>query len=196
MPEEIIMRNDAPITDALHAWSEGGSQGLEDLMVLVYTELREMSRQALRGERHAHTLNPTALVNEVYLRLANLKKVQWENRTPFFAFASTLMRRVIVEHARAVRAEKRGGLQERVDIELIDLPDHRDPIDVLDLEDILERLQKKDPFLVKIIELRFFAGLNENDTAKVLGVSRTKVQREWRVGKLLLEKLLRGERHD
>jgi RNA polymerase sigma factor (TIGR02999 family) len=190
------MSDDSPVTEYLHAWSDGDPQALEDLIALVYTELREISGRVLRGERRSHTLNPTALVNEVYLRLANLKKVSWENRKPFFAFASTLMRRVIVEHARAVKAEKRGGLRERVDLELVELPDYREPIDVLDLENVLERLQKQDPFLVQIIELRFFSGLNEVDTAEVLGVNRTKVQREWRVGKLLLEKLLRGERHD
>jgi RNA polymerase sigma-70 factor, ECF subfamily len=190
------MTDHSPITGALHAWGQGDPQGLEDLMMLVYTELREMSRRALSGERHVQTLNPTALVNEVYLRLANLKRVQWENRTPFFAFAATLMRRVVVEHARATRAVKRGGLRERVDLELVDLPDAPRSIDVLDLENVLEQLQAQDPFLVKLIELRFFAGLNEVDTAQALGVNRTKVQREWRVGKLLLEKLLRGERHD
>jgi RNA polymerase sigma factor (TIGR02999 family) len=196
LSQEITMADHSPITDALQAWSEGDPKALEDLMALVYTELREMSRHALSGERHAHTLNPTALANEVYLRLASLKRVRWEDRKPFFSFASTLMRRIIVEHARAVKAQKRGGLLERVDLELLDLPDHRDPIDVLDLDNVLEQLQKQDPFLVRLIELRFFSGLNEIETAEVWGVSRTKVQREWRVGKLLLEKLLRGEHSD
>lgn len=190
------MADDSPVTEFLHAWSGGDPQALEDLIALVYTELREMSQRALRGERHIHTLNPTALVHEVYMRLARLKKVSWENRKPFFAFAARLMRRVIVEHARAVKAKKRGGMQERVDLELVDLPDYRNPIDVLDLESVLEQLQAHDPFLVQIIELRFFSGLNEIDTAEALGVNRTRIQREWRVGKRLLAKLLRGERDD
>jgi RNA polymerase sigma factor (TIGR02999 family) len=190
------MPDDSPVTEFLHAWSHGDPQALEDLMALVYTELREMSRRALIGERHVHTLNPTALVHEVYMRLANLKKVSWENRKPFFAFAARLMRRVIVEHARAVKAQKRGGLAERVDLELVEVPEYRDPVDVLDLEDVLEQLQTHDPFLVQIIELRFFSGLNEIDTAEVLGVNRTKIQREWRVGKRLLAKLLRGGSDD
>ena len=190
------MPDDSPVTEYLQAWGGGDPQALEDVMALVYTELREMSRRVLRRERNVQTLNPTALVNEVYLRLANLKKVSWENRKPFFAFASTLMRRIIVEHARLSKADKRGGLQQRIDLELVDLPEYKDPIDVLDLENVLERLQKQDPFLVKLIELRFFSGLNEVEAAEVLGVNRTKVQHEWRVGKLLLQKLLRGDRHD
>lgn len=196
MLQETFMTDDSPVTDALQAWSDGEPEALGDLMGLVYTELREMCRRALSGERHANTLNPTALVNEVYMRLANLKRVRWENRKRFFAFAATLMRRIIVEHARATKAQKRGGLQERIDLELVDIPDYQDPIDVLDLDAVLEQLQTQDPFLAHLIELRFFAGLSEADAAEVLGVSKTTVQREWRVGKRLLEQLLRGERHD
>jgi RNA polymerase sigma factor (TIGR02999 family) len=189
------MADDSPVTEFLHAWSDGDPQALEDLIALVYTELREMSRQAMRGERQSHTLNPTALVHEVYMRLAHLKRVSWESRVPFFAFAARLMRRVLVEHARAVKALKRGGLDERVDLELDELPDKR-IIDTLHLDDMLSRLQEHDPFLVQIIELRFFSGLNEVETAEALGVSRTKVQREWRVGKRLLEALLGEARND
>ena len=187
------MPDDSPITEYLHAWSDGDPQALEDLIALVYTELREISGRVLKGERRSHTLNPTALVNEVYVRLANLKKVSWENRKPFFGFAARLMRRVLVEHARAVKALKRGGSGEQVDIELDDIPDTRETIPVLDLDDVLSRLQDSDPLLVQIIELRFFSGLNEHETAEVLGVSRSTVQREWRAGRLLLAKLLRGD---
>ena len=188
------MKDDSPITEFLSAWSHGDQQARDDLVVLVYTELREMSRRLLRYERHVDTLNPTALVNEVYMRLVQLKKVSWENRKPFFAFTATLMRRVLVEHARARKADKRSG--ERVDIELIDHPDTRETIDTIELDDVLSRLEKEDPFLHKIIELKFFAGLTENDIAEVLEVNRTRVQREWRAGKLLLAKLLKGGPHD
>lgn len=190
------MPDDSPITEYLHAWSDGDPKALEDLMTLVYTELREMSQRALRRERRSHTLNPTALVNEVYLRLANLKQVSWENRKPFFGFAARLMRRVLVEHARAVNALKRGGADEQIDIELDDIPDTRETIAVLDLEDLLSRLQESDPLLVQIIELRFFSGLKEDEVAEVIGVSRSTVQREWRAGRLLLAKLLRGGVND
>ena len=103
------MPEDPPVTEFLNAWSEGEPKALEDLIALVYSELREMSRRALQGERPTNTLNPTALVHEVYLRLAKLKKVSWENRRPFFAFAARLMRRVLVDHARAIHAEGRAG---------------------------------------------------------------------------------------
>jgi RNA polymerase sigma factor (TIGR02999 family) len=186
------MHDDSPITDYLHAWNDGDPVALRDLMVLVHTELHEMSRRALRGERQSHTLNPVVMVNETYMRLAGLKRVSLENRKPFFALAAKLMRHILVDHARLVKAPKRGGLMKRVDLELVDVMDDRESVDVLVLDDVLSKLQVSDPFLVQIIELRFFSGLNEEDTARALGVSRSKVQREWRVGKLLLAELLGG----
>ncbi len=182
----------SPVTDMLHAWNGGDPNALEDLMALVYAELQEMSRRALRRERDSPTLNPTALVHEVYMRLAGLKQVSWENRKPFFAFAARLMRRIIVEHARATSALKRGGDVERIGLEFVDLPDGRRAVDAIDLDDVLTRLEAQDPFLVRLIELRFFSGLSEDDAAEMLGVSRSKVQREWRVGKRLLADLLGG----
>lgn len=185
------MSNDAPVTDYLHAWSDGEPQGLEDLIALVYTELLEMSRRALRGERAVHTLNPTALVHEVYLRLAKIRGTSWENRKPFFAFTARLMRRVLVEHARATKADKRDGLKERIELEFDELPDPRNTIDTLEIEDLLSRLETHDPFLARLIELRFFTGCTEDEAAEILDVSLSKVQREWRAGKRLLTKLLR-----
>jgi RNA polymerase sigma factor (TIGR02999 family) len=184
------MSNDPPVTAFLHAWSDGEPQALEDLIALLYAELREMGQRALKGERAAHTLNPTALVHEVYLRLANLKKVSWENRKPFFAFTARLMRRVLVDHARALKAQGRAGWGERLDLELDELPGGRDAIDTLELDDLLSQLEAHDPFLVKIVELRFFSGLKEDDVAEVLGVSRSTLQREWRVAKRLLAQML------
>lgn len=177
---------DQPITDLLRAWEHGDTEALQDLMTLVHSTLHQRSRRVLRGERPYHTLSPTALVNEVYLRLANLKKVSWESRVPFFAFAARLMRQVLVEYARAMTTDKRGGKRERVDLKLVELPDYHYPIDFLDLHDSLSRLEKRDPRLGKIIELRFFAGLNEEEIAEELEISRATVQREWRIGKRLL----------
>jgi RNA polymerase sigma factor (TIGR02999 family) len=188
------VKTDTPVTDFLHAWSEGDPKALDDLVALVYTDLREMSRRALVGERDFPTLNPTVVVHEVYMRLVRLKRVSWENRKPFFSFAATLMRRVLVDYARAMRAERRGGELQRVDLEAANLTVDRKPLDVLVLDQMLARLEERDPFLVKLIEHKVFAGLTEDETAEVLGVSRTKVQREWRVGKRLVAELLGGTR--
>jgi RNA polymerase sigma-70 factor, ECF subfamily len=185
-----MLDNDQPITDLLRAWEHGDTEALQDLMTLVYAKLHQRSRGVLRGERPHHTLSPTALVNEVYLRLASLKGTSWENRTRFFAFAARLMRQVLVEYARAMGAEKRGGDRERIDLKLVELPDHNNPIDFLDLNDALSSLERRDPRLGRIIELRFFAGLNEEEIAEALEISRATVQREWRVGKRLLAALL------
>jgi RNA polymerase sigma factor (TIGR02999 family) len=185
------MHDDSPITEYLHAWGDGDPAALEDLMALVYTELREQSRRFLRAERHVQTLNPTALVNEVYMRLVNLRKVSWDNRKPFFSFAATLMRRVIVEHARATRADKRGGFMQRVELDH-NYPAEMKRVDILELELVLADLEKTDPFLSKLIELRFFTGLTEEETAEVLGTNRTHIQEQWRIGKRLLRQRLRG----
>ena len=187
------MRDDSPVTEHLHAWSGGDPAALEDLMALVYTELRELSRRALRDERHAQTLNPTALVHEVYMRLVNLRKVSWENRAPFFSFAATLMRRVVVDHARATDAAKRGGHIQHVTLNLEEPSEEMKGVDILDLEHVLSRLEKDDPSLLRIIELRFFAGLTEEETAEVLGISRTRLQKEWKLGKRYLKRHLQGD---
>jgi len=182
-----------PITDLLDAWSEGDRAALDELMELVYTELRAGAKRAMARERHAHTLEPTALVNEVYLRLLRLKKVSWEGRNSFFGFAVRLMRRILVEHARAVGAEKRGGNAERVSLEHAELIVENPTIDALILDEALARLEAVDPRLVRIIELRFFGGFSEEETAEALHISRSSVQREWAVAKRLLAHLLDGE---
>ena len=175
-----------PITALLHSWSQGDSKALAELVPMVYQDLRRISERLLAKERPEHTLAPTALVHEAYLRLLGLEQVSWQDRTPFFAFAARLMRQILVEHARRRLAEKRGGDWERVDLELDGLPDTRTGVDVLDLERVLETLESADPAMVRLIELRFFAGMSEREAAAVLGVSRSTVQREWRVAKRLL----------
>jgi RNA polymerase sigma factor (TIGR02999 family) len=188
------MPDDSPITEHLHAWSDGNPEALEDLMALVYTELREMSRRHLRGDRRENTLNPTALVHEVYMRLVNLRKVSWENRARFFSFAATLMRRVIVDHARTARAKIRGGHIQHVTLNLEEPSGEMKGVDILDLERVLSKLEKDDPPLLRIIELRFFAGFTEEETAEVLGISRTQLQKDWKLGKLYLRRHLQEEK--
>jgi len=188
------MLEDSPVTAFLHAWSEGSSQALGDLVALVHTDLMKMSRRALRGAHQFPTLSPTVIVNEVYLRLAPLQGFTWENRKPFFSFAATLMRRVIVDYARAMRSDRRGRGRDRVDLDAAGLMVEQKSIEVLALEDALVRLEKHDPFLVKLIEHKVFAGFTEDEMAEALGVSLSKVQREWRVAKRLLAEFLGGVR--
>lgn len=184
------MDTDTPITGLLEAWADGDREALDELMEVVYTELRESARRAMSRERATHTLEPTALVNEVYLRLLRLKQVSWESRSPFFAFAARLMRRILVEHARAVGAQKRGGEVARVALCHVEFLVEAPVLDPLILDEALEQLEAVDPRLVRIIELRFFTGLTEEETATTLGIGRATVQREWAVAKRLLAQLL------
>jgi RNA polymerase sigma factor (TIGR02999 family) len=184
------MDANVPITDVLDAWADGDPTALNDLMEFVYTELHAAAEQAMAGERHSHTLQPTALVNEVYLQLRQLKRVSWENRAPFFAFASRLMRRILVEHARAAKAQKRGGELGRVTLETVQLPAEEPAIDPLILDDTLQKIEAVDARLVRIIELKFFGGLTEEEIAASLRISRATVQREWVAARRLLAKFL------
>ncbi len=178
------------VTDLLHAWSAGEEEALDELMALVYGELKAQCSRALARERADHTLQPTALLNEVYLRLLHLDQVSWESRSAFFGFAAGLMRRILVSHAREVRAAKRGGSLQRVELDLSELPTPQERLDILDLDRALHELEKRDPMMVKIIELRFFAGMTEREIATALAVSRSSVQREWRVARRWLASAL------
>jgi RNA polymerase sigma factor (TIGR02999 family) len=186
------MPTDAPITDLLHAWGDGDHEALDELMELVYGKLAESAERVMARERPSHTFDPAALANEVYLRLRDLKKSSWEGRQPFFAFTARLMRRILVEYARAREAQKRGGEAERVTLshpELQATPGLS--VDILDLNRALEELNAFDPKLVQLIELRFFAGFSEEETAEALGESRSTVQREWIVAKRFLAERLK-----
>jgi len=174
------------VTALLSSWGgEEGADALRRLMPLVLEELRRLARSHLRREREEHTLQPTALVHEVYLRLAQQRAVSWENRAEFFAFASTLMRRILIDYAKARATAKRGG-----DLHKVSLDDAlgvaAPTVDLLALDEALVRLQSIDPRLVQIIELRYFAGLSHEQVAEALGISRTTVKRSWQAAKLWL----------
>lgn len=186
------MPTDASVTDLLNAWGAGDPAALDELMEVVYPELRASAGKIMARERVSHTLQPTALVNETYLRLLKLKRVSWESRVPFFAFSAKLMRRILVEHARAVGAQKRGGEGDRLSIDSVELSVEEPIIDVLALEEALGKLEAVDPRLVRVVELRFFAGCNEEETATALDVSRSSVQRDWSLAKRALAALLEG----
>jgi RNA polymerase sigma factor (TIGR02999 family) len=181
------------VTALLVRWSRGDSDALASLMPIIYAECRTIAARQLALERRDHTLDPTALVHELYLRLVDQRRSTWENRAQFFGVAARLMRRVLVDHARARHAEKRGGDAVFVSLDAAaDTPDDSQVADVLAIDEALERLAAHDPEQVQIVELRYFAGLTVEETARVVGRSSRTVKREWRLAKAWLYQELRG----
>ncbi len=184
----------AKITALLRAWGGGDPAALEQLIPLVYGELHEIARQHMRGERHAHTMQPTALVNEAYLRLAAVEREDWKDRAYFFAVAAQAMRRILVEAARARGRAKRGGGAERVEFnESIDATPLRSDT-LVALDDALEALAVFDPRKARVVELRFFGGLSVEETAEVLKISPQSVMRDWKLARAWLTEELAGRR--
>jgi RNA polymerase sigma factor (TIGR02999 family) len=168
-----------PVTQLLRQWTDGDAQALHRLVPLVYKELRHLAGRHLRHERDGHTLQRTGLVHEVFLRLSSDHAVQWESRAQFFGLASKLMRHVLVDHARARRADKRGGGVTLLPLEDADAVGAADTLDILALDQALQRLERLDPQQSQVVELRFFGGLSVDETAATLGVSAATVKREW-----------------
>jgi RNA polymerase sigma factor (TIGR02999 family) len=168
----------ANVSGLLQAWSQGDAQAREDLVPLVYQELRKRAAACLRRERPGHTLQPTALVNETYLRLMGQPRAAWRNRAQFFAVAAQIMRRVLVDHARERRAAKREG---GVRVSLDEGMRTADPIacEVLMLDEALQALAQLDPRQAHIVELKYFGGLSEEEVAALLSLSRATITREW-----------------
>ena len=183
----------AEVTALLLCWADGDPQALERLVPLIYQECKRIAAQQLRRERADHTLDPTALVHELYFRLVDQQRANWQNRAHFFGIAAQLMRRILVDHARARLTQKRGGSALLVTLtSAADEGADAQVSDVLAINEALERLAAIDPEQVRIIELRFFAGLTVEETAHVLGRSARTVKREWRVAKAWLYRELRG----
>jgi RNA polymerase sigma factor (TIGR02999 family) len=178
------------VTHLLHEVKRGNKEAEGLLIPLVYRELRRIAAAYLRREARANSLQPTALVNEAYLRLAGIKAVDWQSRSHFFAVSATVMRRILVEHARANGARKRGDGWEAVSLNEAILPSPNRAPELLALDDALNRLAALDERQAKIVELRFFAGMSEEEAAEVLGVSSRTVKRDWRVAKAWLFKEL------
>jgi len=180
------------VTELLRAWSEGDEDATEELARLVYDQLRRQARRALRRENQGHTLQPTALVHEAWLRLDDQQGASWESRAQFFAVASQMMRRVLVDHARARRTLKRGaGVQitlGAVDGELAAPETPADAVDLLALDDALARLATLDPQKARLVELRYFAGLSIPEAAAALGVSQATAGRDWAVARAWLRR--------
>jgi RNA polymerase sigma-70 factor (ECF subfamily) len=174
------------VTRLLMEWSRGSSSALEELMPLVFDDLRQLARKQFRQEATGHTLQATALVSEVYLRLYGQHTVHWENRRQFFAFAAMLMRRILVDHAKGKLTAKRGKRMPNLPLDDGIAAPEGGGVDLIDLDEALSRLAELDERQAKVVELRFFVGLNNEEIADVLGISVTSVKRDWQTAKIWL----------
>jgi RNA polymerase sigma factor (TIGR02999 family) len=184
--------NPAQITQLLLAWRNGEPQALDQLMPLVLQELKKIARNFMRGQRVGHTLQTTALVNEAYVRLVDSSRVNWQDRSHFFAISAQLMRRILVDIARRKNSLKRGG--ERVQVSLADdvKAAPQKETDVVALDEALERLAQLNPRHSQIVELKYFGGLTEEDIAETLGISVRTVRRDWNLARAWLFRELRS----
>jgi RNA polymerase sigma factor (TIGR02999 family) len=180
-----------PITELLIAWRRGDQNACDALAPLIYQELRRIAHRHMRGEQSGHTLQTTALANEAWVRLIDLDRVQWQDRAHFFAMASRMMRRVLVDNARARRAHKRGGGALRVTLDSAIALEGAPDQNVIALDDALTALEQVDARKCQVVELRFFGGLSVDETAAVLNVSAATVARDWTFARTWLKRALR-----
>jgi RNA polymerase sigma factor (TIGR02999 family) len=183
-----MTRTPRNITQLLVAWNGGDKAALDQLIPIVYDELRRQASRYLRQERPGHTLQTTALIHEAYLRLIDQKSVQWQNRAQFFGIAAQLMRRILVDHARTKHRAKRGGSAVRISLSDATAVTQDANLDLVELDQALNRLAEIDPQQGKIVELRFFSGLNVEETAAALNISPATVKRDWSVAKAWLHR--------
>jgi RNA polymerase sigma-70 factor, ECF subfamily len=180
----------AEITQLLLRWSQGDQMALDHLMPLVYDELRRLAGGFLRHEIFQQTLQPTVLVHEVYLRMIGQDEVTWQNRAQFFGLASTLMRRILVDHTRERLAQKRGGAQYCLSLSQAEQIAHKPEVSLQALDDALHALAEIKPRHCRIVELRYFGGLTIGETAEVLGISHSTVERDWNFARAWLRREL------
>lgn len=178
------------VTALLRQVSVGNRQAMDTIIPLVYRELRSIAHHHLRREDPGHTLNTTALVHETYLRLVDLRRIEWQHRTHFFAMASRMMRRILVNYARRRKRVKRGGGRARLALSELDLPIDENLDALLALDEALRRLEAANERRCRVVECRFFAGLSIEETAEALGVSPGTVKRDWRLARLWLNRQL------
>src|SRR5690242_1668615 len=182
------------VTQLLREWSRGNESVFDELNALVFDELHQLAAGYMRREKAGHTLQPTALLHEAYLRLAGQEQPEWENRSQFFRFAAHLMRQILVDHARAKAAAKRGGDWQKVPLEEIDLPSNSRTVDLLSLDEALDRLAAFDKRKAHILELRFFSGMTEEEIGAALAISVATIRRDLRLAEAWLERELRPAR--
>ncbi|MGH9384152.1 MAG: sigma-70 family RNA polymerase sigma factor [Vicinamibacterales bacterium] len=184
------------VTDLLLAWRGGDESALERLTPLVYDELHRIARRSMANERPEVTLQATALVNEAFLRLVDVRRVNWQNRAHFLAMVARLMRRVLVDAARARQAEKRGGDAVRVTFDEVLFPGRDPSSELVKLDEALDALAALDERKSRVVELRFFSGLSLDETAEALGVSTKTVMRDWEFAKAWLQREMKGDPRD
>lgn len=182
------------VTELLRSWRQGDAAALDRLIPLVHGELRRVARAHFRREQPGHTLQATALVHEVYLRLVTLDRITLNDRTHFFAVAGRLMRQVLVDHARRRRADKRGGAATMMSLDEVSPVSSTPIVDVLALDQALDALSSRDARQCRVVELRYFAGLSIDETAEAIGVSTATVEREWTIAKAWLHRRLSVQR--
>lgn len=186
----MATRSPEGVTQLLEKWSQGDQEALAQLLPLVYDELHRLAGAYLRRERADHTLQPTALVNEAYLRLIDQHSAGWQNRAQFFGVAAQLMRRILVDHARAHNAAKRGGPREQLSLSHLRSFGAQPDLDLMAVHDVLNKLAEIDPDQSRIVELRFFGGLTIEETAEVMHSSHATVEREWKMARAWLRREL------
>lgn len=191
----MATRSSEGITQLLEKWSNGDEKALDQLTPLVYDELHRIAENYIRRERREHTLQPTALVNEFFLKFFDQNSMSWQNRAQFFGVAAKLMRRILVDHARAHYSAKRGGDRFAVSLRDIAAFGAQPDADLLALHDVLNRLEELDADQARIVELRFFGGLTIQETAEVMKISHATVEREWRTAKAFLKRELTRARN-
>ncbi len=183
------------VTRVLEAIERGDAGAANELFPLVYDQLRREAQRRMAGERSDHTLQATALVHEVYLRLVGERRIPWHNRAHFYAAAVEAMRQILLDHAKSRAREKRGGGRKRVPLSVADVAESWNLQETLSLDETLRRLVDRDPNIGRVVELRFFTGLSIADTAKALGVSKATVKRRWEFGRTWLYRELRRDDH-
>ncbi|MBV8049818.1 MAG: sigma-70 family RNA polymerase sigma factor [Acidobacteriaceae bacterium] len=188
------MAENEEVTLLLSALTRGEEGAASKLIPIVYGELRRLAASYMRRERVDHTLQPTALVHEAYLKLIEQRSTNWQNRSHFFGVAAQLMRRILIDHARGQKRQKRGGEQQKISLDEAFIFSEQQADEQLAVDDSLDRLAKVDPRQARVVELRFFGGLNVDEAAQVLGVSPKTVKRDWSVAKAWLYADLK-ERH-
>jgi RNA polymerase sigma factor (TIGR02999 family) len=183
------------VTGLLQAWSAGDGEALQKLVPLVYRQLHWAAQRYMAGERTGHTLQATALINEVYLRLVNVRRIDWQNRAHFFAICAQLMRRILTDFARSRHYQKRGGGAPHMSFDEALLVSSQPDVDLVALDDALKRLALIDSRKSRVVELRFFGGLGVKETAEVLKVSNETVMRDWKLARIWLLRDLSGGKH-